>query len=184
LISTASTSTSRIFSLRNSTNRRNSGGNTVGHEEQAHLDQSQIGGDLLPVALGDKLRLQGVTEQFQHRAHQLALGLALIGRGGEGGEQHAHLGEDGGGLSRGCLAAERGLCVALNYSMRRSIWAEVGDDPVEDLVVLSPFYDDECVALSQLLKLLRPARVMVLTEPKQASISPATVENHVIFLPL
>lgn len=65
----------------------------------------------------------------------------------------------------------------LNQSLLQQLRVEVGDDPVEELAVLSPFYDEECVALAQLLKLLRPARVSVLIQPKQASVDPAALQK-------
>ncbi len=65
----------------------------------------------------------------------------------------------------------------LTQSLLQQLRVEVGDDPVEELVVLSPFYDEECVALAQMLKRLRPARVSVLIQPKQTSISPAALEK-------
>ena len=59
-----------------------------------------------------RLHLKGMTERLQHRAHQIALGLGLIGGRGEGGENRLDAGEYRGGFGderEPRLAAGNGL---------------------------------------------------------------------------
>jgi hypothetical protein len=53
----------------------------------------------------------------------------------------------------------------------------VGDEPVEELWVLSPFYDRELVALERLLTTLNPHQTILLMQPGYTSVDPAVLQG-------
>jgi hypothetical protein len=65
----------------------------------------------------------------------------------------------------------------LNQSFIQQLRLEVGEAPVEELIILSPFYDRECRALEQLLTLLQPAELTLLVQPGHTSLEPAALQR-------
>ena len=54
-----------------------------------------------------------------------------------------------------------------------------GTDPIEELWVLSPFYDPDAFALERLLAEIRPARTTLLVQPGQTSVDPLALARVV-----
>ncbi len=54
---------------------------------------------------------------------------------------------------------------------------EVGDEPVEELLILSPFYDEEAVALAELLERLKPAQCTLLVQDGVTSVKPEALRR-------
>jgi len=69
----------------------------------------------------------------------------------------------------------------VRHNVRRSFLVHlreaVAGQVVEELWVMSPFYDREAVALERLLAELNPARVTVLLQPGRASVDPAALRR-------
>lgn len=60
----------------------------------------------------------------------------------------------------------------LTTSFLEQLAEAVAGEPVEEMWVLSPFYDEEAVALEALLQRLRPRQVTVLVQPGYTSVKP------------
>jgi hypothetical protein len=65
----------------------------------------------------------------------------------------------------------------LEQSLLSQLHAAVGAETVEDLYVLSPFYDPAAVALGELLHTLRPKQTTLLVQPGYTSLHPSAVEK-------
>ena len=65
----------------------------------------------------------------------------------------------------------------LTHSFLDQLQQAVGDNPVEELWVLSPFYDREAVALERLLTLLNPRRATLLMQPSYTSVDPTFLRD-------
>jgi hypothetical protein len=55
----------------------------------------------------------------------------------------------------------------------------VGDDKVEELWILSPFYDPEAIALQRLLSAMRPQTAHLLVQPGQTSVDKTALERAI-----
>lgn len=55
--------------------------------------------------------------------------------------------------------------------------AVVGDREVEDLWILSPFFDSDAVALDRMLAALQPRRATILVQPGATSVEPASLQR-------
>lgn len=64
----------------------------------------------------------------------------------------------------------------LNQSFLDQLAGAVGDEPVEELWVLSPFYDEKATALAQLLARLNPRQAMLLVQPGYTSVAPDALQ--------
>lgn len=65
----------------------------------------------------------------------------------------------------------------LNSTFIDQLAETVADRPVEELWVLSPFYDEEAIALETLLATLRPRQVTLLVQPDHISVDPIALER-------
>ena len=65
----------------------------------------------------------------------------------------------------------------LTHSFLDQLQQAVGDDPVEELWVLSPFYDPEAVALERLLTTLNPRRATLLVQSSYTSVDPTALRG-------
>jgi hypothetical protein len=65
----------------------------------------------------------------------------------------------------------------LNSTFIGQLAETVTDQPVEELWVLSPFYDEEAIALETLLATLRPRQVTLLVQPHHTSVDPIALER-------
>ncbi|PDW05101.1 hypothetical protein [Candidatus Viridilinea mediisalina] len=74
-------------------------------------------------------------------------------------------------------ATDRPVRHNLNQSFLQQLRLEVGEQPVEELIILSPFYDRECRALEQLLILLQPAELTLLVQPGRTSLDPVALQR-------
>lgn len=73
--------------------------------------------------------------------------------------------------------AERPVRHNLKRSFLEQLKDEVGNRPVEELVVLTPFYDEELVALKTLVKSFNPARITLLVQPGRTSVDPIALQK-------
>lgn len=64
----------------------------------------------------------------------------------------------------------------LNQSFLDQLTGAVGDEPVEELWVLSPFYDETTTALAQLLARLNPRQATLLVQPGYTSVAPDALQ--------
>ncbi len=60
----------------------------------------------------------------------------------------------------------------LTTSFLEQLAEAVAGEPVEEMWVLSPFYDEEALALEMLLQQLRPRQVTILVQPGYTSVKP------------
>jgi hypothetical protein len=65
----------------------------------------------------------------------------------------------------------------LEHSFLDQLRQAVGDEIVEELWVLSPFYDEKLIALERLLTTLDPRRAVLLVQPGRTSVDPAALES-------
>lgn len=65
----------------------------------------------------------------------------------------------------------------LKDSFLSQLQETVAQEPVEELWVVSPFYDEECRALSQLLEALRPKQATLLVQRGRTSVSPPALSR-------
>jgi hypothetical protein len=54
---------------------------------------------------------------------------------------------------------------------------EVNGEPVEELIILSPFFDRDCIALERLLQATRPGQVTLLVQPGRTSVDPIALRK-------
>src|SRR5262249_48811133 len=73
--------------------------------------------------------------------------------------------------------SERPVRHNLTQSFLQQLHQEVGDEPVEELVILSPFYDEHCQALGQMLNLLRPIQLTILMQRETTSVDPEALQR-------
>jgi hypothetical protein len=74
---------------------------------------------------------------------------------------------------------ERPVRHNLTSSFLDQLLIAVGGEPVEELWILSPFYDKKATALERLLKEFHPDQTMILVQPGRTSADPAALQ-HVI----
>ena len=65
----------------------------------------------------------------------------------------------------------------LTHSFLDQLQQAVDDEPVEELWVLSPFYDEELVALDRLLTSLNPHQAILLMQPSRTSVDPTALQT-------
>lgn len=65
----------------------------------------------------------------------------------------------------------------LTHSFLDQLQQAAGDEPVEELWVLSPFYDKELVALDRLLTSLNPRQAILLMQPSRTSVDPIALQT-------
>lgn len=65
----------------------------------------------------------------------------------------------------------------LTHSFLDQLQQAAGDEPVEELWVLSPFYDKELVALDRLLTSLNPRQAILLMQPSRTSVDPTALQT-------
>ena len=66
----------------------------------------------------------------------------------------------------------------LTLSFLDQLHEAVGAEPVEELWVLSPFYDRNVVALQRLIETLQPRRLHLLIQPKRTSVDVACLQQN------
>ncbi|MBI3944030.1 MAG: hypothetical protein HY326_13520 [Chloroflexi bacterium] len=71
----------------------------------------------------------------------------------------------------------------LETSFLAQLQAEVSNHAVEELWILSPFYDEELIALEHMLEALHPDHVHLLVQAGQTSIKPAALQKLVESFP-
>jgi len=72
---------------------------------------------------------------------------------------------------------ERPVRHSLEMPLLEQLAQEVGGDPVNEMVVLAPFYDREAEALRRLVRRISPARITVLLQEHETSVEPASLEK-------
>src|SRR5206468_72592 len=69
----------------------------------------------------------------------------------------------------------------VRHNLRRSfldqLLLEVNGEPVEELMILSPFFDRDCIALERLLQATRPSQVTLLAQPGHTSVDPIALRR-------
>ncbi len=65
----------------------------------------------------------------------------------------------------------------LNHSFLSQLQQTIGDDPVEEVWVLSPFYDRDAVALERLLAAFEPRQATLLLQTGYTSVDPAALQR-------
>jgi hypothetical protein len=69
----------------------------------------------------------------------------------------------------------------VRHNLRRSfldqLLLEVNGEPVEEMTILSPFFDKDCIALERLLQTTRPGQVTLLVQPGHTSVDPLTLRR-------
>ena len=65
----------------------------------------------------------------------------------------------------------------LTRSFLDQLQDEIGGDPVEELWVLTPFYDREALALARLLSTVQPQRATLLLQPGKTSVDPDALQR-------
>jgi hypothetical protein len=82
-------------------------------------------------------------------------------------------------LFQPAVSSERPVRHNLTQSFLDQLQREVNGDPVEELWVLTPFYDREALALAQLLKVIQPQRAMLLLQEGKTSVDPEALQRVV-----
>jgi hypothetical protein len=72
---------------------------------------------------------------------------------------------------------ERPVRHNLTQSFLHQLQQAVGDEDVEELIVLSPFYDPEVIALQHMLSTLRPAQMTILMQRETTSVDPERLQS-------
>jgi len=65
----------------------------------------------------------------------------------------------------------------LDVSFFEQIKTLIGEQPVRELRVLSPFYDREVIALARLLETFTPERAILLVQPRHTSVDPNALQK-------
>ncbi|MFC1976110.1 hypothetical protein ACFLXQ_06910 [Chloroflexota bacterium] len=65
----------------------------------------------------------------------------------------------------------------LNESFLSQLQQVVGDQPVNELWILSPFYDKKAIALRQMLDTFQPGQARLLVQPGHTSVDPTVLQN-------
>ena len=65
----------------------------------------------------------------------------------------------------------------LNSSFIDQLNDEVSGEPIEELWILSPFYDEKAQALKTLLEVFSPRKVKILVQPGRTSLDPVALEK-------
>ena len=65
----------------------------------------------------------------------------------------------------------------LNQSFLEQLIEEIGSETVEELWIISPFYDERVIALKQTLEKLAPKAVTVLVQPGSTSVDKSALQN-------
>lgn len=80
-------------------------------------------------------------------------------------------------LFQSTSSSEKPVRHNLTQSFLEQLQREVNGDAVEELWVLTPFYDKEALALAQLLKVLQPRRATLLVQEGKTSVDPEALQR-------
>jgi hypothetical protein len=65
----------------------------------------------------------------------------------------------------------------LSHSFLSQLQQACGDEPIEELWVLSPFYDQEALALERMIAALNPRQITLLMQPGYTSVDPTALQQ-------
>jgi hypothetical protein len=68
----------------------------------------------------------------------------------------------------------------LTKSFLDQLLLELHEEPVEELWILSPFFDRECIALERLLQAIHPAQTTILVQPGYTSVDPTALQSVLV----
>jgi len=146
------------------------------------LDGYAAGGELFtqydfspdaPEWLGAFVAVREVTELLKHRGYIGPLA----------SERLDYLWEHIPWIFRPVLTGERPVRHNLDTSFLEQMRQAVGGEPVDELWILAPFYDNEAVALERLLKTLGPRLATILVQPGRTSANRVALERVLHCLP-
>jgi len=80
-------------------------------------------------------------------------------------------------LFQGSENAESPVRHNLARSFLDQLLVEVNGEPVEELLIFSPFFDRDCIALDRLLQATRPSQVTLLLQPGYTSVDPKALRR-------
>lgn len=65
----------------------------------------------------------------------------------------------------------------LEQSFLSQFTAAIGDDPVEELTIMAPFYDEQAYTLRTMLEAISPQQVKIIVQPKRTYVDPAALDK-------